>query len=657
MSQGDLTQDPHDPDAETRSTEQINSDETEIAAPSATSELAELIVAERRGERKESVDAEEQVELAAEDENAKIDWSIVVPLLVVVAAVVAWGLLATDSFSRFADTSFSWVINNLGWAFVLFGTIFVFFVLVIAFSNFGTIRLGKSDEQPEFRTSSWIAMMFAAGMGIGLMFYGASEPLAMYRDGVPGHQPHEVGTALAQTMFHWSLHPWAIYAILGLAIAYSTFRLGRKQLLSSAFIPLIGEKGVNGFWGKLIDGFAIFATIFGTACSLGLGAMQISSGLNASGFVDSPSTKLTVGIVSVLTLAFLLSAMSGVGKGIQWLSNFNMAIAALLAIFVFVFGPTVSTLNFLPTGVGAYLSQFFEMAGRTAENQNGEAGDFLSGWTIFYWAWWIAWTPFVGMFIARISRGRTLRQFVIVTIVVPTTVLILAFTIFGGTTISFNRDNIPGFDGTSSTESVLYAMFEQLPLYSITSVLLIVILSIFFITSADSASVVMGTMSSKGDPAPKKLIVLFWGACMMGIAVVMLLTGGEDALSGLQSLTILSALPFSVILIFIGIAFLRDLTTDPLAIRNTYARSAMRAAVIKGLEEYGDDFELTVNQADEGKGAGADFDSTAAHVTDWYQRTNEDGENVGYDYETGTWADGYEAEDSDSESESGSKKD
>ena len=183
MSQGDLTQDPHDPDAETRSTEQINSDETEIAAPSATSELAELIVAERRGERKESVDAEEQVELAAEDENAKIDWSIVVPLLVVVAAVVAWGLLATDSFSSFADTSFSWVINNLGWAFVLFGTIFVFFVLVIAFSNFGTIRLGKSDEQPEFRTSSWIAMMFAAGMGIGLMFYGASEPLAMYRDG------------------------------------------------------------------------------------------------------------------------------------------------------------------------------------------------------------------------------------------------------------------------------------------------------------------------------------------------------------------------------------------------------------------------------------------------------------------------------------------
>ena len=528
MSQGDLTQDPHDPDAETRSTEQINSDETEIAAPSATSELAELIVAERRGERKESVDAEEQVELAAEDENAKIDWSIVVPLLVVVAAVVAWGLLATDSFSSFADTSFSWVINNLGWAFVLFGTIFVFFVLVIAFSNFGTIRLGKSDEQPEFRTSSWIAMMFAAGMGIGLMFYGASEPLAMYRDGVPGHQPHEVGTALAQTMFHWSLHPWAIYAILGLAIAYSTFRLGRKQLLSSAFIPLIGEKGVNGFWGKLIDGFAIFATIFGTACSLGLGAMQISSGLNASGFVDSPSTKLTVGIVSVLTLAFLLSAMSGVGKGIQWLSNFNMAIAALLAIFVFVFGPTVSTLNFLPTGVGAYLSQFFEMAGRTAENQNGEAGDFLSGWTIFYWAWWISWSPFVGTFLARISRGRTIREFCLGVMLIPAGLSTVWFAIFGGTAIKFEQDGRSIY-GEGTSEEQLFNLLHQLPGGFYIGIFAVILLGTFFITSADSASTVMASMSQNGKSDANPWIAAVWGLGTAFVGLTLLIAGGSDA--------------------------------------------------------------------------------------------------------------------------------
>ncbi|WP_288792796.1 BCCT family transporter [uncultured Corynebacterium sp.] len=561
MSQGDLTQDPHDPDAETRSTEQINSDETEIAAPSATSELAELIVAERRGERKESVDAEEQVELAAEDENAKIDWSIVVPLLVVVAAVVAWGLLATDSFSSFADTSFSWVINNLGWAFVLFGTIFVFFVLVIAFSNFGTIRLGKSDEQPEFRTSSWIAMMFAAGMGIGLMFYGASEPLAMYRDGVPGHQPHEVGTALAQTMFHWSLHPWAIYAILGLAIAYSTFRLGRKQLLSSAFIPLIGEKGVNGFWGKLIDGFAIFATIFGTACSLGLGAMQISSGLNASGFVDSPSTKLTVGIVSVLTLAFLLSAMSGVGKGIQWLSNFNMAIAALLAIFVFVFGPTVSTLNFLPTGVGAYLSQFFEMAGRTAENQNGEAGGFLSGWTIFYWAWWISWSPFVGTFLARISRGRTIREFCLGVMLIPAGLSTVWFAIFGGTAIKFEQDGRSIY-GEGTSEEQLFNLLHQLPGGFYIGIFAVILLGTFFITSADSASTVMASMSQNGKSDANPWIAAVWGLGTAFVGLTLLIAGGSDALGALQSVTIVAATPFLLILILLMFAIVKDVSND-----------------------------------------------------------------------------------------------
>ncbi|WP_083329489.1 BCCT family transporter [Corynebacterium sp. MC3] len=561
MSQGDLTQDPHDPDAETRSTEQINSDETEIAAPSATSELAELIVAERRGERKESVDAEEQVELAAEDENAKIDWSIVVPLLVVVAAVVAWGLLATDSFSSFADTSFSWVINNLGWAFVLFGTIFVFFVLVIAFSNFGTIRLGKSDEQPEFRTSSWIAMMFAAGMGIGLMFYGASEPLAMYRDGVPGHQPHEVGTALAQTMFHWSLHPWAIYAVLGLAIAYSTFRLGRKQLLSSAFIPLIGEKGVNGFWGKLIDGFAIFATIFGTACSLGLGAMQISSGLNASGFVDSPSTKLTVGIVSVLTLAFLLSAMSGVGKGIQWLSNFNMAIAALLAIFVFVFGPTVSTLNFLPTGVGAYLSQFFEMAGRTAENQNGEAGDFLSGWTIFYWAWWISWSPFVGTFLARISRGRTIREFCLGVMLIPAGLSTVWFAIFGGTAIKFEQEGRSIY-GEGTSEEQLFNLLHQLPGGFYIGIFAVILLGTFFITSADSASTVMASMSQNGKSDANPWIAAVWGLGTAFVGLTLLIAGGSDALGALQSVTIVAATPFLLILILLMFAIVKDVSND-----------------------------------------------------------------------------------------------
>ena len=244
---------------------------------SAASELASLIAAEERGELGNITAPEDQVEMQSEQDNAPVSWGIVATIATLVVAIVAWALIAPEKFTDFANNAFTRVMNDLGWAFVLFGTAFVVFIFVVAFSKFGSIRLGGNDEQPEFRTSSWIAMMFAAGMGIGLMFFGASEPLAMYRDGVPGHEPNEVGTAMAQTMFHWTLHPWALYAIVGLAIAYSTFRLGRKQLLSSAFVPLIGQERADGWLGKLIDGFAIFATIFGTACSLGLGAVQILS--------------------------------------------------------------------------------------------------------------------------------------------------------------------------------------------------------------------------------------------------------------------------------------------------------------------------------------------------------------------------------------------
>ena len=289
---------------------------------------------------------------------------------------------------------------------------------------------------------------------------------------------------MATAMFHWTLHPWALYAIVGLAIAYSTFRLGRKQLLSSAFVPLIGQERADGWLGKLIDGFAIFATIFGTACSLGLGAIQISSGLESSGFVDNPSDKLIIGIVAVLTLAFLISAMSGVGKGIQWLSNFNMVVAALLAIFVFVLGPTVSILNLLPTSIGMYLQQFFEMAGRTAESADGEAGGFLSGWTIFYWAWWASWSPFVGTFLARISRGRAIREFCLGVLLVPSGLSTVWFAIFGGTAIKLEQEgsSIAG----ASNEEQLFNLLHTLPGGYFMGIFAVILLGTFFITSADS---------------------------------------------------------------------------------------------------------------------------------------------------------------------------
>ena len=556
MSQRDLRRDPHDPDVEPRSTDPIKTERS-----SAVGEIAALLRADRDGVQPDYTDPEESVVSEADAEDAPINWGIVIPLAVIVAAIVGWGLSAPDSFSNFADTAFGWVIDNLGWAFVLGGTIFVAFVIVIAASNFGTIRLGTADERPEFKTTSWIAMMFAAGMGIGLMFYGAAEPLAMYNDGVPGHDKHEVGTAMAQTMFHWTLHPWAVYAIIGLAIAYSTFRLGRKQLLSSAFIPLIGEKAANGWLGKLIDAFAVFATIFGTACSLGLGALQISSGLEASGFVENPSNKLIIGIVAVLTLAFLLSAMSGVSKGIQWLSNTNMVVAAILAIFVFVFGPTVAQLNMLPTAVGSYLQNFFEMAARTAESSDGQAGEFLSGWTIFYWAWWISWSPFVGTFLARISRGRTVREFCLGVMLVPAGLSTVWFAIFGGTAIKMEQAG-ESIVGGGSNEEQLFNLLHSMPGGYVMGVFALILLGTFFITSADSASTVMASMTQSGKTEAKPWLAAMWGLATAFVGLTLLISGGSDALNSLQSVTIVAATPFLIILIVLMFAIVKDMSND-----------------------------------------------------------------------------------------------
>ncbi|WP_018297551.1 BCCT family transporter [Corynebacterium lubricantis] len=533
----------------------------EVDTTSATSQLAAMIEAEPERAAASIAASEQPIKRLSEDENAKIDWAIVIPLVIIVAGVVIWGLTGQESFSNFANAAFSWVVDSMGWAFVLFGTVFVIFVLVIALSRFGSIRLGAIDEQPEFRTGSWIAMMFAAGMGIGLMFYGASEPLSHYRDGVPGHQSHEVGTAMAQSMFHWTLHPWAVYAIIGLAIAYSTFRLGRKQLLSSAFIPLIGQRAVDGPIGKIIDGLAVFATIFGTACSLGLGALQIVAGLEAAGFVQNTSTGLIIGIVAVLTLAFLLSAMSGVGKGIQWLSNINMVIAAILAIFVFVMGPTLNLLNMLPTSIGAYLSQFFEMAARTGASADGTAGEWLGSYTIFYWAWWISWSPFVGMFLARISRGRSIREFCLGVMLVPAGLSTVWFAIFGGSAIWMeqNGQSIYG-DGTS--ESQLFNLLHNLPGGAIMSIFAVILLGTFFITSADSASTVMGSMTQNGKSDAKPWLSALWGLGTAAVGLTLLISGGDEALNSLQSVTIVAASPFLIILILLMFAIVKDLRND-----------------------------------------------------------------------------------------------
>ncbi|WP_372460383.1 BCCT family transporter [Actinomycetospora soli] len=564
---------------------------------------------------------EEQGGTAADVKGVPVDKVVFGVGASLAVVFVLWGILSTESLSSVSSGMISGLIKGGGWLFILAATGFVVFALWLAFSKFGRIKLGEEDEQPEFRTVSWIAMMFSAGMGIGLMFYGVAEPLSFFTSPPPGSvvggdQVESLRTAMATSLFHWTLHPWAIYAVVGLAIAYSTFRKGRRQLISQAFIPLIGEKAANGTPGRVIDIIAIFATVFGSAASLGLGALQIGGGLDATGFLPDAGNEVLVPIIIVLTAAFILSAVSGVAKGIQWLSNINMVLAGVLALFVFVVGPTVIILDLLPTAVGAYFSEFFEMVGRTEATGGAPMLDWLSSWTVFYWAWWISWTPFVGMFLAKISRGRTIRQFVGGVILVPSLVSLLWFAIFGGTAITQQQAGLN--PAGADTETQLFSVLQAYPLATVTGILVMVLVAIFFVSGADAASIVTGTLSQRGTDEPKKWVVIFWGATMGLVAMVMLLVGGEDALSGLQNLTILVAAPFVIIMIALCVALTRDLNHDPVVLREIKGTEVIEQAIDYGTDKHGDDFYLRVQSFP------ADADGP------WRTTVNEAGERVTY---------------------------
>ncbi|UNM12578.1 BCCT family transporter [Streptomyces formicae] len=518
---------------------------------------------------------------------------------VLTLAFVIWGSVATKSLESVSDTLLGGLMHVGGWAFVLAASGFVVFALWIAVSRYGRIELGQEHEEPEFRTVSWVAMMFSAGMGIGLMFYGVSEPLAHFTSPPPGTDPADAAdamqTAMATTLFHWTLHPWAIYAVVGLAIAYSTFRRRRRQTISAVFEPLIGKRNADGAPGRVIDVLAIFATLFGSATSLGLGALQIGSGFGELGWMAKAGTGLLVAIIAVLTVAFVFSAVSGVERGIQWLSNINMVLAVALAFFVFVVGPTILVLDLVPTSIAAYIGDLAQLAGRTEASPGGtEVADWLSSWTVFYWAWWISWTPFVGMFIARISRGRTIRQFIGGVILVPSTVSLIWFAIFGGTAMRLQEEGRLGDESTP--EGQLFGVLQQFPIAGVTSIVVMILVAIFFVSGADAASIVMGTLSQKGTFEPARLVVVFWGVVTGAVAAVMLLVGeGKgDALAGLQHLTILVAAPFVVVMVGMCLSLMRDLRRDPLIVRTELAEEAVEEAVIAGHEKYAGAFEIRI---------------------------------------------------------------
>ena len=495
-------------------------------------------------------------------------------------AFVLWGVLDNESVATVADDVLSWIISTFGWLFVLSTAAFLVFAGILAFSRFGRVRLGKDDDRPEFRTTSWIAMMFSAGMGIGLMFFAVAEPISHLTAPPAGTVKAGSEAAAQQAMslsyFHWALHPWAIYAIVGLALAYFTYRRGLPNLISSAFYPLLGER-VHGPIGKSIDILAIFATLFGSATSLGLGALQINSGLDFLWGVE-PANGIAVAIIAVLTLAFVLSAVSGVHRGIQWLSNTNMVLAIALLLFLLVVGPTVFQLETLVESIGGYLTTIVPASFRT--NAFGDEA-WLSSWTIFYWAWWISWAPFVGTFIARISKGRTIREFVVGVLLIPSGVSFVWFAVFGGAAIELQLSGVANLGGIVATPEVaLFTTLEEFPISGVTSFVVIILVALFFVSGADAASLVMGMLSTRGSLGPNRAVTVLWGVSTGAAAAVLLLANG---LSALQQAAIIAAAPFTLVMIGLCISLFKGLSSEAATAiaPEPGARAAPRAPVVR----------------------------------------------------------------------------
>lgn len=549
-----------------------------------------------------------------------MNWGVFAIAAALALGVIVWAFIDPDGVSTVGAASLSWTTEYFGWLFGALAVVVIVFMLIIGYGRTGGIRLGADDEEPEFSTVSWVAMLFSAGIGIGLLFYGPFEPLTYFLnpphgfDDAPG-SADAMHSALAQTTLHWGPIAWAFYALVGGAIAYSAYRRGRAPLISAIFTPIFGER-TNGPIGWVIDVFAIVVTLFGTAISLGIGALQIGRGVEVVTGIGEVGNVFLIATMSILTALFVLSAVSGLKRGIRALSNINMVLAGVLALFVFIAGPTMLLLNFLPAAAMDFFNELGTMLVRNPIHGE-ETAEFMQAWTTYYWAWWVSWSPFVGMFIAKISRGRTLREFVTVVIIVPSAVCFTWFAIFGGTSMWMESEGL-GISESGSPEAMLFTMLGNLPFGVITSVVALIAIVIFFVTSADSASIVMASMSQRGRPEPATWVTIVWGVMLGLIAVSLLLAGGQDALSGLQSLMVVSALPFAFVLIGMMFAWVQDLRTDPYVLRQKFARAAIAQGVRRGIEEHGDDFVFEAQATKEGEGAGAFLDTEDPALTEWY---------------------------------------
>ena len=478
-----------------------------------------------------------------------------------VVLLVAMILIAPEQTQTLLNAAKSGIFANFSWFYVLAFSVFLGFLVILSVSSLGNIKLGNDEEEPEFGFLSWLAMLFAAGMGVGLMFFGVAEPLTHYlSDITTGSAEHKQQEALLHTLFHWGIHAWAVYGTIALALAYFGFRYKLPLALRSCFYPLLKER-INGKLGDLIDIMALLATLFGVITTLGFGASQLGAGLHQLGWISENSFSLQVVVIAVVMSLAIFSAISGVGKGVKILSELNLTLAFCLLIFVLVAGPTLYLLSAFSDNIGTYLSNLVQLSFKTYVYEQEHTGWF-SGWTILYWAWWCSWAPFVGLFIARISRGRTIREFIFGVLVIPSMFGILWFTVFGNTAIWLNDGEAAGTLGQmiSSPETLLFKFLDYLPLSGVTGLVSLVVISLFFITSADSGIYVLNNIASRDKSlvAPRWQAVM-WGVLMSVVAIVLMQSGG---LANLQAMTLLVALPFAMLMLLMCFSLWKGLSAD-----------------------------------------------------------------------------------------------
>ena len=508
--------------------------------------------------KKENVPHKGEAHLISSKKYFDVDGPVFWPAAILIVLFIAITLIVGQPMNKVFSTIQTSISDYGGWFFVISVNIFLFFVLFIAFSKFGKIRLGGAKAKPEFSKGAWFAMLFSAGMGIGILFWSVGEPIKhfIHPPSGEGRTVEAARMSMEITFLHWGLHAWGIYALVGMALAFFTFNKKLPLTISSIFYPLLGKK-IYGPWGKAINVLAVVATLFGLATSLGMGVQQVSAGL--AHLFNMPDTITSqVILIIVITLAATGSVVAGLSGGVKRLSELNVIIAGVFLLFMIIVGPTLFIFDSLIQNIGGYVQKFFELSTWTETYQQS---DWQNDWTVFYWAWWISWSPFVGMFIARISRGRTLKEFVLGVLIVPTLITFLWLSTFGGSAMFLELNSIADVAGavTDNVATSLYVLLEQFPISTVTSTVGVILVSSFFITSSDSGSLVVDSLTAGGKLDAPVAQRIFWALTEGAVAAVLLIGGG---LGALQTAAISTGLPFAIILLFLVWSLLKGLREE-----------------------------------------------------------------------------------------------